>query len=125
MGVYPKILAKSTKSWTAQVAVIPVGGCFPKGPYAHEVSLIGRPPGSCVRRITNVLGSLDFAKMARADAEGNLRKSIDSLPQDPDPVAIFRLSMTLDMPRKYPEALNYRAVELTKGGYECGPRCAQ
>ena len=45
MGVYPKILAKSTKSWTEQVAVIPVSGSFP-APYAHEVSFMGRPrPG--------------------------------------------------------------------------------
>ena len=32
-GVYPKILAKSMKSWTAQVAVLPGSGCFP-GPSA-------------------------------------------------------------------------------------------
>src|SRR5437870_12374877 len=42
-GVYPKILAESMKSWTAQVAVIPVSGFFP-GPYTHDVSFMGRPP---------------------------------------------------------------------------------
>jgi tetratricopeptide (TPR) repeat protein len=69
-----------------------------------------------------VLGSLDFAKAAWADAEGNLRKSIDALPQDPDPVAIFRLSVALDMQSKYAEALRYanRAVELTKAGTNAG-----
>jgi len=69
-----------------------------------------------------VLGSLDFAKAAWADAEGNLRKSLDALPQDPDPVAIFRLSVALDMQSKYPEALKYanRAVELTKAGTNAG-----
>ena len=46
----------------------------------------------------------------------NLRKSIDALPQQPDPIAVFRLSVALDMQNKYPEALKYanQAVDLTK-----------
>src|SRR6202521_4684087 len=69
-----------------------------------------------------ILGTLDFNKKAWADAEGNLKKSIDAYPQQPDPVAIFRLSVALDMQNKYPEALKYanQAVDLTKEGTNAG-----
>jgi tetratricopeptide (TPR) repeat protein len=69
-----------------------------------------------------ILGTLDFNKKAWADAEGNLKKSIDAFPQQPDPVAIFRLSVALDMQNKYPEALKYanQAVGLTKEGTNAG-----
>ena len=69
-----------------------------------------------------ILGTLDFNKKAWADAEGNLKKSIDAFPQQPDPVAIFRLSVALDMQNKYPEALKYanQAVDLTKEGTNAG-----
>ena len=69
-----------------------------------------------------ILGTLDFNKKAWGDAEGNLKKSIDAFPQQPDPVAIFRLSVALDMQNKYPEALKYanQAVDLTKEGTSAG-----
>jgi tetratricopeptide (TPR) repeat protein len=69
-----------------------------------------------------ILGTLDFNKKAWADAEGNLKKSIDAYPQQPDAVAIFRLSVALDMQNKYPEALKYanQAVDLTKEGTNAG-----
>jgi tetratricopeptide (TPR) repeat protein len=69
-----------------------------------------------------ILGTLDFNAKAWADAEGNLRKSIDAFPQQPDPIAIFRLSVALDMQNKYPEALKYsnQAVDLTKAGTNAG-----
>jgi len=69
-----------------------------------------------------ILGTLDFNAKAWANAEGNLRKSIDALPQQPDPIAIFRLSVSLDMQNKYPEALKYanQAVDLTKAGTNAG-----
>jgi tetratricopeptide (TPR) repeat protein len=69
-----------------------------------------------------ILGTLDFNAKAWADAEGNLKKSIDALPQQPDPIAIFRLSVALDMQNKYPDALKYanQAVELTKEGTNAG-----
>jgi tetratricopeptide (TPR) repeat protein len=65
-----------------------------------------------------ILGTIDFNAKAWADAEGNLRKSIDAFPKEPDPIAIFRLSVALDMQNKYPEALKYanQAVSLTKEG---------
>src|SRR6266851_1033235 len=69
-----------------------------------------------------ILGTLDFNAKAWADAEGNLRKSIDAFPQQVDPVAVFRLSVALDMQNKYPEALKFadQAVGLTKEGTNAG-----
>jgi tetratricopeptide (TPR) repeat protein len=69
-----------------------------------------------------ILGTLDFNAKAWADAEGELRKSIDAFPQQPDPIAIFRLSVALDMQNKYPEALKFanQAVDLTKEGTGAG-----
>ena len=69
-----------------------------------------------------ILGTLDFNNKAWADSEGNLRKSIDALPQNPDPIAVFRLSVALDMQSKYPEALKYanQAVDMTKPGTNAG-----
>jgi tetratricopeptide (TPR) repeat protein len=69
-----------------------------------------------------ILGTLDFNAKAWADAEGNLRKSIEAFPQQVDPVAVFRLSVALDMQNKYPEALKYanQAVDLTKEGTSAG-----
>jgi tetratricopeptide (TPR) repeat protein len=69
-----------------------------------------------------ILGTIEFNKKAWADAEGDLRKSIDAFPQQIDPVAVFRLSVALDMQNRYPEALKYanQAVELTKEGTNAG-----
>jgi tetratricopeptide (TPR) repeat protein len=69
-----------------------------------------------------ILGTLDFNAKAWAAAEGNLRKSIDAFPQQPDPIAVFRLSVALDMQSKYPEALKFanQAVDLTKAGTGAG-----
>jgi hypothetical protein len=63
-----------------------------------------------------ILGTLAFTAKNWPDAEAGLRKSIDALPQQPDPIAVFRLSVALDMQAKYPEALKYanQAVDLTK-----------
>lgn len=63
-----------------------------------------------------ILGTLSFNAKSWAEAEGSLRKSIDALPQQPDPIAVFRLSVALDMQSRYPEALKFanQAVDLTK-----------
>jgi tetratricopeptide (TPR) repeat protein len=63
-----------------------------------------------------ILGTLAFKGSNWADAETNLRKSIDALPQQPDTVAVFRLAVALDMQDKLPEAMKYidQAVDLTK-----------
>jgi len=69
-----------------------------------------------------ILGTLDFNAKAWPSAEDNLKKSIDAFPQQPDPIAIFRLSVALDMQNKYPDALKYanQAVDLTKEGTNAG-----
>jgi tetratricopeptide (TPR) repeat protein len=69
-----------------------------------------------------VLGTVDFNNKAWADAEGNLRKSIEALPQSVDPITVLRLALSLDMQTKYPEALKYasQAVDLTKEGTNSG-----
>jgi tetratricopeptide (TPR) repeat protein len=69
-----------------------------------------------------ILGTLDFNAKKYADAEANLRKSIDAFPQQVDPIAVFRLSVALDMQNKYPEALKFanQAVDLTKAGTAAG-----
>jgi tetratricopeptide (TPR) repeat protein len=63
-----------------------------------------------------ILGTLAFNAKHWPDAEGALRKSIDAYPQQPDPVAVFRLAVSLDMQSKIPEAMKYadQAVDLTK-----------
>jgi len=64
----------------------------------------------------STLGTLAFNAKNWAEAETDLRKSVDADPQEPDAVAIFRLSVALDMQNKIPEAIKYddQVVELTK-----------
>lgn len=63
-----------------------------------------------------VLGTLASNAKNWAEAETDLRKSIDAFPQQPDSVAVLRLAVALDMQNKIPEALKYanQAVDLTK-----------
>ncbi|MGA2391018.1 MAG: hypothetical protein ABSF97_18810 [Candidatus Sulfotelmatobacter sp.] len=69
-----------------------------------------------------ITGTLDFNAKQWAAAEVNLKKSIDAFPQQPDPIAVFRLSVALDMQNKYPDAMKYadQAVDLTKAGTGAG-----
>ena len=69
-----------------------------------------------------ILGTLEFNNKAWASAESDFKKSIDALPQNVDPIAVFRLSVALDMQDKLPEALKYanQAVDLTKAGTGAG-----
>ncbi len=69
-----------------------------------------------------ILGTLDFNAKAWPDAEADLKKSIDAYPQQVDPVAVLRLSLTLDQEDRYPDALKYadQAVTLTKEGTATG-----
>jgi tetratricopeptide (TPR) repeat protein len=64
----------------------------------------------------SIIGTIEYNAKAWTDAEGDLRKSIDAFPQQVDPVAVLRLSLTLDQQKKYAEALKYanQAVELTQ-----------
>lgn len=69
-----------------------------------------------------ILGTLDFNKNDYASAEGNFRKSIDALPQQPDAVTVLRLALALDHQGKYPEALKYanQAVQMTQENTNAG-----
>jgi tetratricopeptide (TPR) repeat protein len=69
-----------------------------------------------------VLGTIDYNAKNWADAEAELRKSIDAFPQQIDPVAVLRLALSLDQENKYPEALKYadQAVGMTKEGTNVG-----
>jgi tetratricopeptide (TPR) repeat protein len=69
-----------------------------------------------------VLGTISFKADNWADAETNLRKSVDVLPQQPDTLVVFRLAVALDMQNKYPEAMKYadQAVDLTKDRPDAG-----
>lgn len=104
----------------AQRALVTVDTDVPTSGYSAEQ--VNTFKGFIRSQAYYTLGTLDYNASAWADAEGNLRKSIDALPQQVDPVTVFRLSVALDMQNKYPEALKYanQAVELTKEGTNAG-----
>jgi len=94
-----------------------------------DVPVTGYPPeqlaaykGFLKSQAYVILGTLAFNAKAWPDAETNLRKSIDALPQQPDPIAVFRLAVALDMQNKIPEAVKYidQAVDLTKDRPDAG-----
>jgi tetratricopeptide (TPR) repeat protein len=110
-------LAEARKD--AQRALVTVDTDLPAGLPPEKVDVF---KGYVRSEAFEILGTLDFNAKAWADAEGNLRKSIDAYPQEVDPIAVFRLSVALDMQSKYPEALKYanQAVDLTKEGTAAG-----
>jgi tetratricopeptide (TPR) repeat protein len=63
-----------------------------------------------------VIGTAAFKASNWPEAETNLRKSIDALPQQPDVIAVYRLALSLDFQNKIPDALKaaQQAVDLTK-----------
>jgi tetratricopeptide (TPR) repeat protein len=72
-----------------------------------------------------ILGAIYYEKDTKADyatAEGYLRKSIDALPSQPDPVAVLRLAIALDKQDRYTDALveANKAVGMTKAGTVVG-----
>jgi tetratricopeptide (TPR) repeat protein len=70
----------------------------------------------------SIIGTIEYNAKAWTEAEADLRKSIDAFPQQVDPVAVLRLSLTLDQQKKYAEALKYanQAVELTQATTSAG-----
>ena len=64
-----------------------------------------------------IIGTQQYNKENYKDAEDSFRKSIDALPQQPDPVVVLRLALALDKQGKYPDALKEvnKAVDLTSG----------
>jgi tetratricopeptide (TPR) repeat protein len=111
-------LAEARKD--AERALVTVDTDVPAGGYPPEQ--LNAFKGLVRSEAYEILGTLDYNKKAWADAEGNLRKSIDAYPQQVDPVAVIRLSVALDMQNKYPEALKFanQAVDLTKEGTNVG-----
>jgi len=111
-------LAEARKD--AQRALVTVDTDIPSSGYPAEQ--LAALKGFVRCQAYYILGTLDFNKSSWADAEGNLRKSIDAFPQQVDPVTVFRLSVALDMQNKYPEALKVanQAVDLTKEGTSVG-----
>jgi len=63
-----------------------------------------------------VLGTVEYNQEKYAEAESNLRKSIDAFPSQPDPLVVLRLALSLDKQEKYPEALKVanQAVQITQ-----------
>ena len=70
----------------------------------------------------SVLGTISFNQEKYADAEGYFHKSIDALPNQPDPVVILRLSIALDKQGKYQDALKEanRVVGMTQENSSTG-----
>jgi hypothetical protein len=104
----------------AQRALVTVDTDVPSSGYPAEQ--LNAFKGFLRSEAYEILGTLDYDAKAWADAEGNLRKSIDAFPQQVDPVAVVRLSLSLDQQNKYPEALKFanQAVDLTKEGTNTG-----
>ncbi|HZQ22801.1 MAG TPA: tetratricopeptide repeat protein [Terriglobales bacterium] len=70
----------------------------------------------------SIMGTLQFNKGDFPAAEANFHKSIDAFPQQPDPVVVLRLALSLDKQNKYPEALQEanKAVEMTQENTSVG-----
>jgi tetratricopeptide (TPR) repeat protein len=88
-----------------------------------DVPTAGYPPDKIdmFKRYTKseayaILGTLASNNEKYADAETQLRKSIEVFPEQVDPVAVLRLAIALDKQNKTAEALKYanQAVDLTK-----------
>lgn len=69
-----------------------------------------------------VIGAIEYDLDKYPEAEASLRKSIDAYPAQPDPIAVFRLALSLDKQDRYPEALKYanQAVDLTQDSTAVG-----
>jgi tetratricopeptide (TPR) repeat protein len=111
-------LAEAKKD--AERAIITVDTDVPSSGYPPEQ--LAAYKGFLRSEAYAILGKLASDGKNWPEAEANLRKSIDALPQQPDPVAIFRLAVALDMQNKVPEALKFanQAVDLPKDRPDSG-----
>ncbi len=98
----------------AQRALVTVDTDIPTTGYPPEA--LKSYKGFLVSEAYAVLGKLASDAKNWPEAETDLKKSIDALPDQPDSIAVFRLAVSLDMQNKIPEALKYanQAVDLTK-----------
>jgi tetratricopeptide (TPR) repeat protein len=69
-----------------------------------------------------IIGKIQYKRQLYPDAEGTLRKAIDADAANPDPVVLLSLALSLDMQKKYQEALVQanHAVDLTKEDTDVG-----
>jgi tetratricopeptide (TPR) repeat protein len=94
-----------------------------------DVPTAGYPPdqlaafkGNARSEAYSILGALSFSQNKWADAEVNLRKSIEAYPEQPDPLTVYQLAVSLDEQDKLVEAMKYadQAVNLTKDQPDSG-----
>lgn len=69
-----------------------------------------------------LIGKVQYKREQYADAEATLRKAIDLQGPNPDPVVLLSLALSLDMEKKYQDALQTvnRVVALTKEDSDVG-----
>lgn len=68
------------------------------------------------------IGKIQYKRQQYPEAEATLRKALDADAANPDPVVLLSLALSLDMQKKYPDALAQanRAVDLTKEDTDVG-----
>lgn len=69
-----------------------------------------------------LIGKIQYKRQQYPEAEATLRKALDLQGSNPDPVVLLSLALSLDMQKKYPEALQEvnRAIDLTKEDSDIG-----
>ena len=69
-----------------------------------------------------IIGKIQYKRQQYPEAEDTLRKALEADPANPDPVVLLSLSLSLDMQKKYQDALQEanRAVDLTKEDTDVG-----
>lgn len=69
-----------------------------------------------------IVGKIQYKRQQYAEAEATLRKALEADTSNPDPVVLLSLALSLDMQKKYQDALQEanRAVDLTKEDTEIG-----
>jgi tetratricopeptide (TPR) repeat protein len=111
-------LAESKKD--AEHALVTIDTDIPTSGYPPEQ--LANYKGFLKSEAYAVLGKLACDAKNWPEAETELRKSIDALPQQPDSIAVLRLAVALDMQNKIPEAIKYadQAIDLTKAQPDSG-----
>jgi tetratricopeptide (TPR) repeat protein len=111
-------LAESKKD--AEHALVTIDTDIPTSGYPPEQ--LAAYKGFLKSEAYAVLGKLACDAKNWPEAETDLRKSIEALPQQPDSIAVLRLAVALDMQNKIPEAIKYadQAIDLTKAQPDSG-----
>lgn len=115
--------AEATKDADKALQLVDAGQGIPAGTPPDRVEMFK----SLVRSMAYAsLGTIEFNKKNFAQAEQNLRKSVEIPGIQPDPVSWLQLSMALDRQSKYPDALQAakKCVEVAQG-HPAGTYCQQ